>query len=359
MRLIKPAARAAATAAVVAAAVLLAAGCAGTGPTPPTPMPTLSLNPAADYGAAFDGSIDEVIGADGTAAAGFADADYVQLRRRDDIPPIYAPQFVAAADADLADDALIIGLAVNGAARAYPLGILYRRELVNDVVGGVPVLVSWCPRCYTALAHDRRFDRRTRHNDGAPVSASAAVSAATAVFGNQGALYLGAMTWYDHDTGSVWSQPLGAAIAGPLAGAALRLLPAQLAEWGRWRAAYPDTLLLTPADDGAAAQPYRGRRLGDGQVVGVVIGGVARAWPYQLVVERGPVAGMVGDTPVVVWRDGATGAVRAAAGGSDGGDGVADGAELPVIIADGTAWRRFYPDGAVADDAPRFRLAPE
>ena len=353
MRLIKPAARAAATAAVVAAAVLLAAGCAGAGPTPPTPMPTLTLNPAADYGAAFDGSyfdgsIDEVIGADGNPSANFADADYVQLRRRDDIPPVYAPQFVAAADADLADDALIIGLAVNGAARAYPLGILYRREMVNDVVGGVPALVSWCPLCYTALAHDRRFDRRNRHNNGDPVSAE---SASAAVFGNQGALYKGAMTWYDHDTGSVWSQPLGAAIAGPLAGAALRLLPAQLAEWGRWRAAYPHTLVLTPADDGAAAQPYRGRRPGDGQVVGVVIGGAARAWPYRLVVEQGMVEGLVGDTPVVVWRDGATGAVRAAAGAS--------GPELPVIIADGAAWRRFYPDGAVADDAPRFRLAPE
>ena len=264
MRLIKSAARAASA----VAAALLAAGCAGAGPTPPTPMPptTLTLNAAADYGAGFDGSyfdgsIDEVIGADGMAADGFADANYVQLRRRDDIPPVYAPQFVAAADADLPDDALIIGLAVNGAARAYPLGILYRRELVNDVVGGVPVLVSWCPLCYTALAHDRR------HNDGAPASA----------FGNQGALYLGAMTWYDHDTGSVWSQPLGSAIAGPLAGATLRLLPASLAEWGRWRAAYPDTLVLTPADDGAAAQQYRGRRPGEGQVVGVAIGEAARA----------------------------------------------------------------------------------
>ena len=87
--------------------------------------------------------------------------------------------------------------------------------------------------------------------------------------------------------------------------------------------------------------------------MGVVIDGAARGWPYQVVVEQGMVAGMVGDTPVVVWRDDATGAVRAAVGGSDGGD------ELPVIIADGMAWRRFYPDSAVADDAPRFRLAPE
>ena len=74
--------------------------------------------------------------------------------------------------------------------------------------------------------------------------------------------------------------------------------------------------------------------------MGVVIDGSARGWPYRLVVEQqGMVKGMVGDTPVVVWRDGATGAIRAAAGES--------GPELPVIIADGMAWRRFYPDGAL------------
>ena len=317
-------------------AVLLAVGCGG-GQILPTPMPTLT--PASVPGIGFDGSIDEVVGADGITAAGFADAEYVQLRQRDDIPPIYAPQFAPAADAGLPDDAPVIGLTVNGAARAYPLGILYRREMVNDIVGGIPVLVTWCPLCYTALAHDRRYH-------GGEV----------AVFGNQGALYRGAMTWYDQATGSVWSQPLGAAIAGPLAGAELRLLPAQLSEWGRWRAAYPDTLVLT-ASDGAASQPYRGRRPGEGHIVGVVIGDAARAWPYPSVAEHGPVAGMVGDTPVTVWSDGATGAMRAAVGDGGAADAAGDGdgdkrQELPVIIAYRTAWLRFYPAGTVAEGEP-------
>ena len=289
----------------------------------PTPTPT----PPSAPGVGFDGSIDEIIGADGAVAAGFADADYVQLRRRDDIPPVYAPQFVPAADAALPDDAPIIGLIVNGSARAYPLGILYRREMVNDVVGGVPVLISWCPLCYTALAHHRRFDHP---NNGA---------GDTAVFGNQGALYQGAMTWYDHATGSVWSQPLGAAIAGPLAGAKLRLLPAPLSEWARWRTAYPDTLVLTPPD-AAASQPYQGRRPGDEHIVGIVIDDAARAWPYQSVAERGPVTGIVGNTPVTVWQDAATGAIRAAVSVDDG----EMGQELPVVIAYRTAWLRFYPN---------------
>ena len=66
----------------------------------------------------------------------------------------------------------------------------------------------------------------------------------TLVFGNQGDLFGNAMTWWDHETGSVWSQPLGKAILGPEAGATLELLPSTLTTWGGWRASHPDTLAL-------------------------------------------------------------------------------------------------------------------
>ena len=45
----------------------------------------------------------------------------------------------------------IIGLVINGEARAYPITILSSHEIVNDTVGGEPVAVTWCPLCYTAL----------------------------------------------------------------------------------------------------------------------------------------------------------------------------------------------------------------
>lgn len=64
------------------------------------------------------------------------------------------------------------------------------------------------------------------------------------VFGNQGALWSNAMTWWDHDTGSVWSQPLGEAIAGPRKGTRLELLPSTLTSWASWQASHPDTLAL-------------------------------------------------------------------------------------------------------------------
>lgn len=68
------------------------------------------------------------------------------------------------------------------------------------------------------------------------------------MFGVHGALWGNAMTWWDHDTGSIWSQPLGEAIAGPRTGETLDLLPVTFTEWGSWREAHPDTqALVAPA----------------------------------------------------------------------------------------------------------------
>ena len=64
------------------------------------------------------------------------------------------------------------------------------------------------------------------------------------VFGNQGALWGNAMTWWDHDTGSVWSQPRGEAILGPRKGARLELLTSTLTTWQAWSDAHPNTLAL-------------------------------------------------------------------------------------------------------------------
>ena len=64
------------------------------------------------------------------------------------------------------------------------------------------------------------------------------------VFGNQGALYRNAMTLFDHDTGSVWSQPFGEAILGPRRGQTMELLPSQMTTWGAWRDAHPTTWAL-------------------------------------------------------------------------------------------------------------------
>lgn len=69
--------------------------------------------------------------------------------------------------------------------------------------------------------------------------------------GNQGDLFRNAMTWWDHGTGSVWSQPTGTAILGPLEGTRLEQVPSTLTEWGPWRRAHPDTQALDAPGGGS------------------------------------------------------------------------------------------------------------
>lgn len=66
-----------------------------------------------------------------------------QLLGRDAIRPIYLPTFVAAGQAGWDDDTLVIGVAKDGEAKAYPVSFLNRREMVNDSIAGIPILVTW------------------------------------------------------------------------------------------------------------------------------------------------------------------------------------------------------------------------
>ncbi len=112
------------------------------------------------------------------------------------------------------------------------------------------------------------------------------------VLGNQGALYGDAMTWWDHGTGSIWSQPRGEAILGPLRGKRLDLLPSSLTTWQAWQDAHPETLALDVlgwrtgfhledmaivVDLGDEAVAYRVPALRDAGVVNDVVAGIAIA----------------------------------------------------------------------------------
>ena len=108
----------------------------------------------------------------------------------------------------------IIGLSLDGDDRAYGVALLSRHEVVNDVVGGQPIVVTWCPLCYTALA----FDRKVEH-DG---------SIRSLTFGVSGRLLANALVMYDRETQSLWSQPLGRSIDGEFRGTTLHPLAAAL-----------------------------------------------------------------------------------------------------------------------------------
>jgi hypothetical protein len=114
---------------------------------------------------------------------------------------------------------------------------------------------------------------------------------------------MNAMTWWDHETESVWSQPWGRAISGPLKGTELALLPSELVPWQTWREAQPDTLALSVEGLGVYPGFYSPARFQPNYVIGVTLGDVAIAFPYQLAAEARIVNDSVGPHPVVVHVD--------------------------------------------------------
>lgn len=129
------------------------------------------------------------------------------------------------------------------------------------------------------------------------------VNGETFVFGNQGGLFMNAMTWWDHETGSVWSQVWGQAIAGPLKGTTLNLIPASITPWETWQREHPHTLAMTNDKDGLFGREEQPR---DGWVVGITIGEYAKAYDFPALVREGVVNDFVGPYPVALYADGDT-----------------------------------------------------
>ncbi|KEQ57062.1 hypothetical protein AAA799E16_00627 [Marine Group I thaumarchaeote SCGC AAA799-E16] len=147
---------------------------------------------------------------------------------KDGIPSIDDPVFATISDSQfMSDSDTVIGLEINGEAKAYPLFILVWHEIVNDKVGDVPVSVTYCPLCYTNQVFERIIN-------GQEVE-----------FGTSGKLYNSNLLMYDRLTESYWSQALGIAVKGELTGYQLNLVPFDVITWGDWKALHPDTLVLT------------------------------------------------------------------------------------------------------------------
>ena len=146
----------------------------------------------------------------------------------DSIPALEDPAFEPAADVEwLAEVEPVLALEVNGDARAYPLRIMTWHELVNGTVGGVPVTVSYCPLCNSAVAYDRRVGERILD------------------FGTSGALLNSSLVMYDRQTESLWSHYTGQAVVGHLVGAELDLIPVQTVSFETFLASHPDGHVLS------------------------------------------------------------------------------------------------------------------
>ena len=127
--------------------------------------------------------------------------------------------------------------------------------------------------------------------------------------GNQGALFMRAMTWWDHETDSIWSQPWGAAIDGELKGTRLELIPAAIEPLQSWTGRHGDSLVLV-VDSSTHAGLLEPAKMIDFFVIGVTLGDAASAYRYADVASAGVVNDRVGSQPIAVFAEAETGQIN-------------------------------------------------
>jgi hypothetical protein len=236
--------------------------------------------------------------------------------RVDEIPTLMNPDTIPGVGAEyLGDGELVFGAVVNGEYRAYPLRIMDWHELLNDEIGGEPVVLSYCTLCRSGILF------RARAPDGERIR-----------FGTSGLLYRSNKLMFDHETESLWSNLTGEPVVGKLAKdpVGLEVLPLTLTTWGEWRWRHPTTTVLDlellafyyPFDyqPGAADEARTGvsfpvwkkddRLERKEEVYALRLDGNAKAFVVESALSAGVVNDAVGPFPVVVVADSRSGSIR-------------------------------------------------
>jgi hypothetical protein len=144
------------------------------------------------------------------------------------IPAIADPKFETSKEATwLNENDLVLGLNYKGSVKAYPTRILTWHEIVNDVAGSDPIIVTYCPLCMSGLAFKSTINNKAVR------------------FGVSGKLMNSNLVMYDESTDSYWNQLTGQAIIGKLTGTTLERVPIIPATWGDWKSKHSDTLVLS------------------------------------------------------------------------------------------------------------------
>ena len=175
---------------------------------------------------------------------------------KDGIPSIDDPQFISTRDANsfLDNDDVGLGIEINGDARFYPYQVLVWHEIVNDTVGGEPVLVTYCPLCATGIVFERRVDGKEQE------------------FGVSGRLWQSNLLMYNRaareDDESLWSQVLGEAVLGTNTGDKLDIVRSSTVLYGDWKKEHSDTKVLSR--DTGAVRAYGTDPYGDYYTNGTV-----------------------------------------------------------------------------------------
>lgn len=206
----------------------------------------------------------------------------------------------------------VFGVTIGNESHTYPVKLMHYHEVIDDVVGGVPVVVSYCPLCGTAIAYERT------------------VGGEVLTFRTSGYLFRNNKVMFDVQTGSLWPQILGEAINGTYHGTRLTLVSSSRMPFGEWMALHPDAKVVArpwgpvlcpfpcpvpPGFEGYDVNPYADYQAANWTyapilspdarlhpktfVVGVVSGGDAWAVAFPDLLAHRAVNAVVGGTPIV------------------------------------------------------------
>jgi len=226
---------------------------------------------------------------------------------KDGIPSIDAPKFISSGEANawLRDDEPGVAFSRGSTHRFYPYKILVLHEIVNDIVEGQRILVTYCPLCLTGFVFD-------------PL-----VKGERVEFGTSGKLWKSNLVMYDRKTDSLWPQVLGEAVVGEMTGAILKLLPSDQVRYGNWKALHPSGHVLS-GDTGATkfygsspygdyfsvtnlslslVKPTDTRLPNEAFVFGIVINDKAKAYHTDAVKAQGTVEDVFEGTDIILRHD--------------------------------------------------------
>ncbi|MFT4715881.1 MAG: hypothetical protein ACI861_001035 [Paracoccaceae bacterium] len=265
---------------------------------------------------------------------------------KDGIPAVDDPTFInVSEESRLGKREPVIALELDGQTpRAYPIRYLTWHEIVNDIIDGQHVTVTFCPLCNSALVFDGQINGETR------------------TFGVSGKLRNSDMIMYDRETESWWQQAIGEGVVGEHMGDQLTQLPSWMESWSEFKARNPDGLVM---DQPRANRPYgRNPYVGyDGAARPFLYSGEMpphgisplvrvikvgnRAWPMARMQE---LENLTEDGVTITWTSGQASALdsrKISKGKNVGTIRVKDGAgkDLPHDVMFAFAFHAFHPDG--------------
>jgi hypothetical protein len=265
------------------------------------------------------------------------------------IPPLDRSISKTIQPGDLSGEAMLIGIELGGSSRAYPFSLLTPHHIINDSLGEIPVAATYCPACRSGYIYN-------------PVVKGWRLTFEPVTVRRRN------MVMKDRETGSVWQHETGLCLMGEFIGEQLEILPSEMCNWSSWYSEHPDTTVCFPPEGYRHPSPLGfffekfldhgpehvvgpgitrlDRRLGQHEfIIGIIVGGVPKAYPLTRLVEQGTIKDTVAGVPVTLVYDKKADRVRAFAGKSQAS--TEEDARLepiPIVRQWWLAWSEYHPE---------------